>query len=45
MQDESGTATVMFPQAAGGFRDFKVKDDDLVFTVGNRGSYVVVVPQ
>ena len=45
LQDESGTATAMFPQAAGGFRDFKVNDDDLVFSVGNRGSYVVVVPQ
>mmetsp|Transcript_8118 Transcript_8118/g.24135 ORF Transcript_8118/g.24135 Transcript_8118/m.24135 type:complete len:262 (-) Transcript_8118:401-1186(-) len=43
--DESGSATAMFPQAFPGFRDFKVHDSDMTVSVGNRGSFVVVVPQ
>lgn len=43
--DESGIATASFPKEMAGFRDFKICDDDVTVSVGNRGSYVVVVPQ
>jgi hypothetical protein len=43
--DEEGRATVEFPgQAAHGFRDFRILDDDLALSVGNRKSYVCVQP-
>ncbi len=43
-QDESGTAMATFPQSMHGYRDFKINDEDLTVTVGNRGSFGAVVP-
>ncbi len=44
-QDDEGRATIEFPgQAAHGFRDFRILDDDLTLSVGNRKSYVCVQP-
>lgn len=44
-QNDEGRAEIEFPgSAAHGFRDFRILDDDLTLTVGNRKSYVCVQP-
>ncbi|CAL5219021.1 g779 [Coccomyxa viridis] len=39
---EDGMAQINFPNAAKGFRDFILVDDEVQVTVGNRGSVVVI---
>lgn len=41
-QGEDGMAQINFPNAAKGFRDFILVDDEVQVTVGNRGSVVVI---
>ena len=41
-QGEDGVARIDFPNAARGFRDFILVDDEVQVTVGNRGSVVVI---
>jgi hypothetical protein len=43
--DDNGRAEIQFPgSAAHGFRDFRIIEDDLTLTVGNRKSFVCVQP-
>lgn len=42
MQADDGVAQIKFPNAAKGFRDFILVDDEVQVTVGNRGSVVVI---
>jgi hypothetical protein len=45
LQDDNGRAEIQFPgSAAHGFRDFRIIEDDLTLTVGNRKSFVCVQP-
>ncbi|MCJ1354273.1 MAG: hypothetical protein MMC33_004260 [Icmadophila ericetorum] len=42
VQGEDGVAQINFPNAAKGFRDFILVDEEVQVTVGNRGSVVVI---